>query len=361
MAVKIWYSGATDVTGRALAEALHAEGTREKPAHITANDIVIGWGTKIDKDILQLGGKILNHPNAIRANRDKLRALTLMKAEHDLAGSIASFINTEGVAAELAAGRMKYPLIGRTTHHQGGAGLRLCLNKGHLDAAIKDGMKYFQSYINIVTEYRLHVFDGKVIYAVKKVENDTEAGWIAQHNEKIADYAQKNNVQINEQTKDYILKLLYKEQQLPDRIVRSNHRGWKFSSVAIDNLSAALKNAAIKAVKAVGLDFAAVDCALDESNHPWVIEANSGPGLQGTTLEKYLAAFTAKIAELQKPVVQPAAPVKNMAAGHAVGAAAADKNPVAPAIGAHQAQLMMNAVQTPEEARKLMSFLMGIL
>jgi len=361
MTIYLWDSSATDVTGRSLAQALQITETREKPAHITAEDIVIGWGTKIDKDIANLGGKILNHPNAIRSNRDKLKALALMKADHNLAGSIAAFIDAAHVEAELMANRMHYPLIGRKKHHQGGSGLWLCLNKGHLTAAIHDGANYFQSYINIITEYRLHVFDGKIIYAVKKIENDTEAGWVAQHNEKIADYAQKNNVQINEDTKNYILKLLYKEQQLPDRIVRSNHRGWKFSSVAVDNLPAALKNAAIKAVKAVGLDFAAVDCALDEANHPWIIEANSGPGLQGTTLEKYIEAFRAKIAELQRPVRQPiaqadAAPAKNRAmAGRAVGAAPA----AVPIVGAKQAQLLMNAVSTPEEAARLMDLLMG--
>jgi len=364
MTVHIWYSAATDITGRALAEELNGNGTREKPRNLAAGDILISWGAKTSQDVNLPNGTILNHPNAIRANRNKFKALELMKASRDLASNIAHFCKADQILAQLRGNNINIPLIGRTNYHQGGSGLWLCLSNAHVEAAMAEGAQYFQSFLDIKDEYRLHVFCGKVIYAVKKVENATEAGWVAQRREKIEDYAQKNNMNIDANTMNYVLGLLYKEQQLPDRIVRSNHRGWKFSSVALNALAAPLKNAATKAVEVLGLDFGAVDCCLDQNNHPWVIEINSGPGLQGTTFEKYVEAFRAKIAEIQRParaqrvVPEAPAPRRRAQGRQAVGAAEA-----APAAAEHlndeQLRMMMNAVNSPEEARKVLDIAMG--
>lgn len=362
MTVHIWYSGATDITGRALQDALAINGGREKPINLKANDILIGWGTKTKQNINLPLGKILNHPNAIRKNRNKFSALEVMAANRDLAGNIAIFCKADQIKRKIQEGAMALPMVGRKNYHQGGAGWWTCICDSHVDLAIEEGVQYFQKFLDIKTEYRVHVFDGKIIYAVKKVENATEAGWVAQRKQKILDYAQKNNINVNQATMDYVLGKLYKEQQLPDRIVRSNHRGWKFSSVALNLLSAPLKNAAIKAVAALGLDFGAVDCCIDMKGHPWILEINSGPGLQGTTLVKYTAAFKAKIAELQKPVAKKAAAPKKPAARKqvaAVGAAPADAEAQPGAIGGAALRLMMNQVNTPEEAQKVLDIAMG--
>jgi len=365
MTVHIWYSGATDITGRALAEALEINGTRRRPQNVRANDIVIGWGTKTDRDINFAHGTILNHPNAIRINRNKLKALGLMKNDRNLASNIATFCTAEQIQRELQRGNMALPLIARKNYHQGGKGFWLCLFKNHIDIAIREGAQYFQTCLDIATEYRLHIFDGKVIHAVKKIENTTEAGWVNQRKEKITDYAQKNDVQVDLATLDFVLARLYKEQHLPDRIIRSNRRGWKFSSVAIRNLSAGLKNAAVRSVSTIGLDFAAVDCCVDADNHPWIIEANSGPGLQGTTFDKYVNAIRTKIAELQRPARadRPAGHHRAAPAQMAVGAdrAAPDPAPVGveAQIGNDQLRLMMNAVNSPEEARRILDIAMG--
>jgi glutathione synthase/RimK-type ligase-like ATP-grasp enzyme len=361
MAKYIWYSGATDITGKALGEALGLTGTKTRPRNLSAGDIVLGWGTKTNENV-NLAGTILNHPNKIKDNRDKLKSLSVMKANRDLAGNIATFCASNRVVRELDAGNMVLPLVGRTKFHQGGKGFWLCLTRQHIDKAISDGAQYFQTYIDILDEYRLHVAFGKVIYAVKKVENPTDAGWIAQRKEKVLDYASKNNVNLTDATVDYVLGILVKEAALPDRIVRSNKRGWKFSSVQINNLPAALKNAAIKSVEVAGLDFGAVDCAMSANNLPFIIEINSGPGLQGTALQKYIEDFTAKIAELERPVranpVRRAAAAVGGAARRAVGAdnAAPAAAPAVEAIG--MARIMQN-VRTDAEAQAVIAVLMA--
>ena len=75
--VYIYYSGATDKTGAALAEALEVASGRVKPK--TTQKIVIGWGAKTDKAVNLGNATVINHPNAIRVNRNKFQALQLMQ------------------------------------------------------------------------------------------------------------------------------------------------------------------------------------------------------------------------------------------------------------------------------------------
>lgn len=368
----IWYSGATDVTGRTLQDKLGVDGGTTRPQN---KKIVIGWGTKTKEDVA-LEGTVLNHPNNIRKARNKLEALKVMHAA--IGGGIANFCDADQVNAKLANGQLTLPLVGRTKYHQSGKGFWLCLTDAHIKSAIADGAQYFQNYIDIDTEYRLHVCCGEVIYAVKKVENATEAGWVAQRKEKIMDYARKNNWNVNDATLDKILKILFKEVTIPDRIVRSNRRGWKFSSIKLENVKDNLKNIACDAVKALGLDFGAVDCALDGNGSAWVIEVNTGPGLQGTALEKWAEALKAKLDELQCPVAPPepaprprqARQAANRAgrrdargrfvAANAVGAAAAEEV-LAPEVGELEGEglaVVMRNVRNDAEARALLDALM---
>jgi len=361
MSKYIWYSGATDITGKALAEALSLTETKTRPRNLRAGDIVIGWGAKTSEAIsINTNVHVLNHPNKIRANRNKLGALNIMKADDNLSAAIAMFVASNSVMSSIDDGTVSLPLVGRTKYHQGGKGFWLCLTKSLVQYAIDNGAEYFQNFIDIRDEYRLHVAFGKVIYAVKKVPNDSESSWTAQRKEKIMDYAQKNNVEIDEGTMNYVLKRMFKEAVLPDMIVRSNRRGWKFSNVRLNNVSTALKNAAIKAVEVLGLDFGAVDCAIGNNGNPYIIEVNSGPGLQGTALEKYISAFSTKISDLEnvaqaQPANQPVANNQQNAMAAGVGAENADN-----AAGAQVGIVaIMNNVKTDEEAKAVIAALVA--
>jgi hypothetical protein len=65
-----------------------------------------------------------------------------------------------------------------------------------------------------------------------------------------------------------------------------------------------LEAEAIKALKVSGLDFGAVDCCTDEDGKHWIIEINSGPGLQGASFDKYVVGFNNALDEILKPVVK---------------------------------------------------------
>ena len=80
--------------------------------------------------------------------------------------------------------------------------------------------------------------------------------------------------------------------------IRNAHNGWVFardSVVAPDCVLAA----AVSAVSALGLDFGAVDIGYNvKQNSAAVYEVNTAPGLEGTTLETYYAAFAKRLPQL---------------------------------------------------------------
>ncbi len=293
----IWYSGATDITGSKLAKDLGIDGGRDAPK---GRRIVIGWGAKTKKDVtFPNGTEVLNHPNNIRQNRNKLKTLGVLATAN---GAVAPFVSADKVIVEMGKkkGKVSLPMVGRTKYHQGGKGFWTCLTPTHVKNAIDEGAQYFQNYIDIVDEYRLHIFNGNVLHAQKKVKRDNmESAFVDQRKEKIKDYAKKGKVKLDDSTLDYALARLAKENNQADMIVRSNRKGWRFSN--IKSPKKALVDVCVAALSAVGLEFGAVDCCIDSEGNPWVIEINSGPGLEGSTFKSYVEEFKAAIKNFTKP------------------------------------------------------------
>jgi len=297
----IYYSGPTDDTGKKLAEALGAKHGKVKPTE-KKSMIVIGWGCKTKERMVLKQHSVINHPDKIRTNRNKLETLKVLK---NAGVPVADYIDSGGVLASLDNARsvINLPVVGRKKYHQGGKGFWTCLTKGQVRKAINQGAEYFQNYLDIVDEYRLHVFNGKVINMQRKVErSNMTAAYKEQHGNRITNIADKNNVNLDKETMDYVLENLGKREERPDQIIKSNTRGWKFSQ--IKTVKTDLKKAAVDAVKAIGLDFGAVDCCMTEDGKPYIIEVNTGPGLQGTSFDAYVSAFKDAIAAINKPVVK---------------------------------------------------------
>lgn len=299
----VWYSGATDVTGSKLAEAIGADHGREKP-DFSKYDLIIGWGTKLKNKGSFGKVKSLNDPNQILVNRDKFEALRIM---HDKKVSVAGFVDAAKAIVDIKDKKngVKFPLIGRTKYHQGGKGFWVCPTMTHIRAALDNGAKYFQNMIEIKNEYRLHIFNGKTIYAVKKSKKSKEeymASYITQELESQKKLAEKNGNPFDEATAKLIIERMAKRKVADgaDMIIRSNKLGWKFSHVK--TIDKALEHEAIKALKALNLDFGAVDCCIDVNNTPYIIEVNTGPGLEKTSFDTYVKAF--KGALVSNPVVK---------------------------------------------------------
>ena len=292
--VYIWYSGATDITGTKLAEALKVKHGRNKPT-AKGIDLVIGWGAKT-KDSVNLGKrKVLNHPDKIRSNRNKLDALALMRNN---GVNVAPF-STDHRVADLT-----FPIIGRTRYHQGGKGFWLCPTKAHAENAANNGAQYFQDLIEIQDEYRLHTVGKDVIYAVKKVQQSTEemeASFVKNQLKRLKSLAEKNGEKFDEEAITPVLRRQAKKhaQDGPDMLVRSNNKGWKFSRVK--TVDKALQKEAVKALNAIGLNFGAVDCCVDTSGKPWILEVNTGPGLEGTSFTTWVEKLDEEIDSIINP------------------------------------------------------------
>lgn len=350
----VYYSGPTDDTGTRLADAIGAQHGKTKPTGTTAK-IVIGWGCKTKDKVNMTSHIVLNHPDKIRINRNKYESLNLLKR----AGvPIADYVDSAGVLAALSNARsaINLPLVGRKKFHQGGKGFWTCLTKGQVRKAIDQGAEYFQNYLDITDEFRLHVFKGKVINMQKKVErSNMTSAFKEQHGSRIANIAGKNNVSLDKQTMEYVLDNLGKREERPDQIIKSNTRGWKFSQ--IKTAKDGLRAAAINAVEAIGLDFGAVDCCLTEGGSPYIIEVNTGPGLQGTSFDAYVKVFKDAIAEINKPAAKKA--TAKPAAKAEIGSAKATGDGSVKSELASKAALMSEMIANADEgeARALESVL----
>ena len=300
--VYVYYSGPTDTTGKAIADALKAKHGNKKPA--TTNDgVCICWGCKTKEGVNMGKLTVLNHPDKIRDNRNKFKTLQVLKAAKI---NVADFVDAGGVMKELDKknGTIVLPLVGRTRYHQGGKGFWTCLTKGQVKKAIDQGAQYFQNYLAVADEYRLHVFQGNVINAQRKTERSNMAeAFTEQHAERIKNNAAKSGVKLDEKTMAHVLGDIGKRQENPDQIIKSNTRGWKFSQVK--TVKPELQKIAIDAIKAVGLDFGAVDCCILEDNSVAIIEVNTGPGLSGSSFDAYITAFTAFLKPASKKEVAP--------------------------------------------------------
>lgn len=306
--VYLYFSGATDKTGSALAEALDIKSGRTKPAAtaLAKTQLVIGWGAKTDKDITLGKAAVINHPNAIKTNRNKLAALELMlKAKVN----VAPFVAADKVIGALSSktDKLQLPVIARTNFHQGGKHFWTCLTRTHVNTVLKtlgsmNKRGYFQNYIDVEAEFRLHIFRGKLIYAQRKTQrSDLADAYVRQQAEKIKHLAGKKGQTLDEGTLEHVLKYQGTRIDGADMIVRSNDKGWKFSNVKPDNVDKNLLSQACAALKALNLDFGAVDCVLDSDKKPWIIEVNTGPGLEETAFKKYVAEFEKAITAVLNP------------------------------------------------------------
>lgn len=142
-------------------------------------------------------------------------------------------------------------VVGRTKlNGHSGAGIILAGR----EEDVPDNCPLYVKYIKKKHEYRVHVAFGKVIDV--------------QHKRKRRDY--DGDV---------------------DYAVRNHHTGWVYCREDLE-VSDAVKQSAIAAVAALGLDFGAVDIIYNERyNAHYVLEVNTAPGLEGTSVENYANIF----------------------------------------------------------------------
>ena len=206
-------------------------------------DKIINWG----KSTLAPRGNptILNKPEAIRNAANKLRTFTLLKQ----AGVSTVDWTTDSEIAKIWLTQNEVVVYGRKLlDAHSGKGIVL-MGEG------KENFTYCPLYTKGILkahEYRLHVFKGQVIDVQKK--------------------RRRNENQAN----DFIKNLA---------------NGWVFCR---DEVRPPMEvyNQSVKAIAALGLDFGAVDILYKQSeNKIAILEINTSPGMEGTTVEAYTKAI----------------------------------------------------------------------
>lgn len=231
-------------SARALSEALgvlriRPRGSRWVPR---GGDVVLNWGNPRS---LGWPGVVtwLNSPRNVEISSNKLSSLMAMEAQEV---SVPPFTQDQ----EEAQGWLdqdKVVIVRRLLNASSGRGIEIINRGDRLPIA-----PLYVQYIKKIHEFRVHVFRGEVIdVQQKKKRLDSEANYL----------------------------------------IRSHQNGWIFARQEVNPDPKVLEES-IKAVSALGLDFGAVDVIWNQHYQTaYVLEVNTAPGLEGTTLGRYVEAI----------------------------------------------------------------------
>lgn len=212
---------------------------------------MINWGaTKFPSRVTGTNIQLINQFDAVNRAGNKLLAFQRLQENPNV--RIPTFSTSQEDARRWLADNLV--VVCRTSlRGHSGAGIVIATN---LDELVEAPL--YVQYVKKISEFRVHVFQGNVI-----------------------------DVQQKRRRSDY--------DGEPDTRVRNHHTGWVYCRSDIEE-PADLRDMAIAAVRALSLDFGAVDCIYNRHhNQTTVLEVNTAPGLEGTTLERYTEAFSRRI------------------------------------------------------------------
>lgn len=206
---------------------------------------VINWGASGSYS----ANEMLNKPETVAVAANKLKTFTVLARARVQIPSW--FCDSTRVKELLAEGETVFARTTLTGY--GGAGI-VVMRK--LEDFVEAPL--YTLYVPKSKEYRVHVFDGKVIFSQQK--------------------RKKNAVN-----------------QTPDQeLIRNHTNGYVFAENTVEwhDREQDLKEEAIKAVASLRLDFGAVDIILGDDGMVYVLEVNTAPGLVSTKLKQaYVTAI----------------------------------------------------------------------
>jgi glutathione synthase/RimK-type ligase-like ATP-grasp enzyme len=257
----IFKQGKTGLTGSYITKILGCysqksiENSRLSPHKVSK---VIRWGSTDSYSGLE-HLPVLNSVKSIDNSSNKLKALQMFRE----AGISVPWFRYKG---EEVHDKIPFPVVGRTTYHQGGSGFQISRNISELERDFKNcfGSSHWLELIPIYKEWRVHVFKGEVIGVSRKTDEGVEG-------------------------------------RITNKYTRNHINGWRFIKCDVDLVQDRLKELAIASVGVLGLDFGAVDIILstgEESTSSgekryYVLEVNSAPSLEkgSTILNEYITRF----------------------------------------------------------------------
>lgn len=232
---------------KALAQRLGIQRIRHKGSKFVGgpNKTVINWGSLFTTEqVLQCN--ILNHPRYVSLNSDKWRFFDHMKGHCSIPEYTTDIVYAAQWIVEGYSVMERHVLRG-----SGGAGCRMVVNERSLKEA-----PLYTRYQNKNDEYRIHLWGdaGGYIFDMQR-------------------------------------KALKKDFLNPKWSIRNKKNGFIYARQDLD-VPKDVTEQAILCFNRTGLDFGAVDVIWNEDEKKaYVLEINTAPGLEGTTLDNYSKIF----------------------------------------------------------------------
>lgn len=226
--------------------------------------LVINWG-KSSETTLDSSNNLLNKFSVVYNTSNKLQFFNILKEN-----GVNTPRYTVDVDEALSWGEDGYEVFGRHTNGYGGSDIVKFSNISEIQNEDKRFLQcqFYTQYKPKKQEYRVHVFDSKVIDVQRKALAKLDI----------------NGNPVDPKEVDWTIR---------------NHANNFIFVRDFENAPKDVTLQAEKAFKASELDFGAFDIIYNEQeDKAYVLEVNTAPGLVGTTLEKYAKAFKDKVEEL---------------------------------------------------------------
>lgn len=236
-------------SARALAQRLNVRRLRTPGSRFRARDgdTIINWGHNGCAPHGGLPGtwwmgtvRWINHPSKLGNARDKLACFQKLTAAS--VPTVEWTIDKARAIGWITGGTDVF--VRATTTGQGGAGISVCPHDGPDPHVLPDAPLYTR-YFRARHEYRAHVIGDKVWVSKKRRRNGAEPN-----------------------------------------AVRNHANGYVYCTENVDPHDNVIE-VALDAVRALQLDFGAVDILCTDRGDARVLEVNTAPGLEGRTLDFY--------------------------------------------------------------------------
>lgn len=232
-------------SAKALCEALDIKRVKHEGKPLEGG-VLINWGaSRIKRAIMP--NVILNHPGCVLEAVNKLRAFKAMAGMVSIPDFTESIVEANKWLAEGFDVVARHSLTGNS-----GKGIRF--HEAAKVQAIDIDAPLYTRYVPKTDEYRIHVFEGKIHFEQRKaLKNGAEAA-----------------------------PLQWK--------IRNHGNGFIFAHKGLE-VPKPVRDNALAAVAALGLDFGAVDIGWHPRYGTKVYEVNTAPGLEGSSLDSYVEQF----------------------------------------------------------------------
>jgi glutathione synthase/RimK-type ligase-like ATP-grasp enzyme len=254
--VNLWVYNENSEGAKALAnltgfKRIKRQGSKYKSS---ADKIIINWGDSVNFPRDYLKAKVLNNPAVVGAVTNKLKFFELMSGDCRM----PEWTSSPAEAVKWVQNDLKTIVVCRTvlTGHSGN-GIILYSYDDFVAKKPLPKAPLYTKYVPKKTEFRIHFFDGKVIDVQEK----------------------------------------RKRQDVPKEEanfkIRNHQNGFVYCRENIV-IPADVENQAAAVIAKCGLDFGAIDLIYNEKNkQAFVLEVNTAPGLEGTSVESYANAIKA--------------------------------------------------------------------